>query len=90
MGTWLLRRRDDTYYLWAPNGVSPRRVTFFFLMWGLFVFMVGLQNAQPYVRLWFLPALAEWSQVWLFEGLWMALLVIIWLLLALKKNRRRA
>ena len=65
-GFWLMRTKDDDRYLWKPNGMSKRQINTFFLMWALFVLLVGAQAAQPWMTLWFLPTLAGWARVWLF------------------------
>jgi hypothetical protein len=75
--TFWMRTKRDERYLWRPAGLSRRQVNIFFLLWALFVVMVGMQAWQPFMPLWFIPRMAEWSQVWLFTWLWVLIIFIM-------------
>jgi hypothetical protein len=75
--TVAMRTKDDERYLWRPAGLARRRVTFFFVVWALFVVMVGMQNAQPLMPCWFMPPFGEWAQPWLFVGLWFLIILVL-------------
>lgn len=76
-GTWLMRTRSDDKYLWGRGAISRTKQRIFFSAWFLFILMVGLQNAQPYMPLWFIPLFAEFAQVWLFAIAWLICVVVL-------------
>lgn len=69
-GFGFLATKEDKKYVWRPAGVNNFTRQSFFAFWTLLVLLVGLQNAQPYVPLWFFPQIGEWSQVWLASAVW--------------------
>jgi hypothetical protein len=75
--TFWMRTKLDERYLWRPAGLSRKEVNAFFLLWALFVVMVGMQAWQPFMPLWFIPRMAEWSQPWLFTWLWILIIVVL-------------
>lgn len=74
-GFGFLVMAEDKKYLWRPAGVKRFTRQSFFGFWILLVLLVGLQNAQPWVPLWFIPQIGEWSQVWLACAVWTLLLL---------------
>jgi hypothetical protein len=76
MGYWWLRTDSDYKYLWKPVGISDRTLNAFFVLWFLFILMVGLQNAQPFMPIWFIPLIGEWAQVWLAVAVWIVIVVV--------------
>lgn len=68
---WFMRSYSDEKYLWLNDSVSLGQRRFLFVAWFIFILAVGLQNAQPYVPLWFVPLFAEFAQVWLFALIWL-------------------
>lgn len=75
-GFGFLATKADKKYVWQPAGVSDFARMSFFGFWLLLVVLVGMQNAQPYIPLWFVPQIGEWSQVWLASLIWIAALLL--------------
>jgi len=78
-GLWLLRGKEAERHIWRPGGASRRRVSAFFGFWFCYILLVGAQNAQPAVPVWFFPLIGEWAQVWLAAGVWMFAVVVYYL-----------
>jgi hypothetical protein len=78
--TYLFRRPDDYKYLWKPNGMSDRRINFYFGFWIALIVLVGLQNMQPFIPLIdALKPMAEFAQVWLAVLLWFLVVIpVLW------------
>lgn len=75
-GIWFLRTRDEKRDLWGPRGVSRTWLNAYFVFWFLFIFLVGAQNAQWIVPIWFIPTIGEFAQVWLATAFWIMLVLI--------------
>jgi hypothetical protein len=77
MGAWWMRTATDNRYLWRAHGVAHGTSIVLFIEWGLFVLMVGIQNAQPIFPLWLGTLYPEWAQVWVAAGAWLVLLLAV-------------
>lgn len=77
---WFMQTSDDKRYLWKPARVAGKKLAILFGVWATFTLVVGIQNAQPYMPLWFVPLFAEFAQVWLAASIVLVGILFIFLL----------